>query len=281
MRNKVVLGANGQLGLCLQHLVAHEEGYRFLSSSDCNVLLEKDIERLFKDYRPTVVINCAAYTAVDKAEDEAQLAYAVNAEAAERLAIGCHKHNVILIHISTDFVFEGNKVGLLAEEDITSPVGVYGASKLAGEQGIKRQLQAHFIIRTSWLYSEFAANFLKTMLRLGEQRDELSVVADQVGTPTYAMDLARFILLVIDSKSEDYGTYHYSNEGVASWYDFARAIFDLSNTKVHVRPIKTAAYPTRAKRPHYSVMDKSKAVSVFKIDIPYWRDSLAKCLERI
>jgi len=186
-----------------------------------------------------------------------------------------------LIHVSTDFVFEGNVVKLLKEDDEAQPINVYGQTKLDGEKAVIALLKEHFILRTSWLYSEYANNFVKTMLKLGAERDELNIIADQVGTPTYAIDLANAIFDVIASGSSAYGIYHYSNEGVTSWFDFARAIFDISKTDVKVNPIPGSAYPTKATRPAFSVMDKSKIKATFNIEIPYWRDSLVACIDRI
>ena len=227
------------------------------------------------------MINCAAYTAVDKAEDEVDLSKAVNETGAANLAKACKANGATLVHISTDFVFEGNEVKLLKEEDAANPINVYGVTKLDGENAVIDILDEHFILRTSWLYSEYANNFVKTMLKLGAERDELGIIADQVGTPTYAIDLANTIFDIIQSENKSYGLYHYSNEGVTSWFDFAKAIFDISNTAVKANPIPGSAYPTKAKRPAFSVMDKSKIKSTFNIQIPYWRDSLVECIKQL
>ena len=239
------------------------------------------LSKVFEKYKPSFSINCAAYTAVDKAEDDREMASKINKTGAENLARHCAKTGSALIHISTDFVFKGDKPVLLAEDDIAEPINVYGQTKLDGELAVKALLKEHFIIRTSWLYSEFGNNFVKTMLKLGAERDELKIIADQAGTPTYAMDLAACIVAVIESGSTAYGVYHYSNEGVASWYDFAKAIFDISGTSVKTLPIKTSEYATKAVRPAYSVMDKSKIKHTFNLEIPYWRDSLAVCIDRL
>lgn len=268
------------MGQCLKEQVNGSSEYVFLSSKDGDLLNLSTLRVLFEQYKPNIVVNCAAYTAVDKAEDEVDLAYAVNSSAAKDLAMLCKEHGSKLIHISTDFVFGGNQVGLLNEDDLCAPLGVYGASKLEGEENIRGILKEHTIIRTSWLYSEYGSNFVKTMLRLADSRKEIAVVSDQVGTPTYAKDLARLIVYLVDLKDNDrYGTYHYSNMGLASWYDFAHAIFDLGGKDVRVHPIKTSEYPTRAKRPFYSVLDKSKIKEVFDISILHWRDSLDNCLQ--
>jgi dTDP-4-dehydrorhamnose reductase len=283
MHKILVIGAAGQLGQCLK-LVAGEraiDSIVFPSEKEADILNQSLLASLLEAEKPDYVINCAAYTAVDKAEDEAELAKAINETGAINLAKACRANDVTLIHVSTDFVFEGNEVKLLTEEDSANPINVYGQTKLDGELGIANHLKAYFILRTSWLYSEFGNNFVKTMLKLGADRDELSVIADQVGTPTYGVDLANAILDIIKSKSQAYGLYHYSNEGVTSWFDFASAVFELSNTQVKVNPIPGSAYPTKAKRPSFSVMDKSKIKSTFKVTIPYWRNSLNKCIQQI
>jgi dTDP-4-dehydrorhamnose reductase len=283
MNNIIVFGASGQLGQCIKSIVGLKgpDNVIFLPEAEADILDTNNLERIFGKYKPAYVINCAAYTAVDKAEDDAGTAYKVNVTGAENLAIKCKAHGSVLIHISTDFVFKGDVAHPLIETDEAKPIGVYGQTKLDGELAVAAALDAHFIIRTGWLYSEYANNFAKTMLKLGAERDELNIIADQVGTPTYAIDLATFIFTIINSNSKAYGTYHYANEGVTSWFDFARAIFDISGTKVKANPIRTDQYPTRAMRPSYSVMDKSKAKQIFNIEIPYWRDSLITCLSKI
>jgi dTDP-4-dehydrorhamnose reductase len=283
MQNIVVFGASGQLGQCLKK-VAREQSIKdiyFLSSSEANVSDTNTLHAVFKKYKPAFAINCAAYTAVDKAEEEIDLARKINKTGACNLALACKAHQAVLVQLSTDFVFKGNVPKPLAEDDVTGPIGVYGLTKLEGEQEVAAVLNEHYIIRTSWLYSEYGNNFVKTMLKLGAQRDELKIVADQVGTPTYAIDLAVCILNIITSNKNQYGTYHYSNEGVASWYDFAKAVFDLSETQVKTWPIRTSEYPTKAARPAYSVMDKTKIKHTFGVTIPYWRDSLAICMQRL
>ncbi|SDD62955.1 dTDP-4-dehydrorhamnose reductase [Mucilaginibacter pineti] len=280
MQNIVVFGAAGQLGQCLKKVAADRaiENIFYLSSVEGNILDADVINTAFQKYKPTFVINCAAYTAVDKAEDEVEQARAINKTGVANLAAACKSYNATLIHISTDFVFNGDIPHPLSEGDATAPIGVYGLTKLEGEEAIAAVLDKHYIIRTSWLYSEYGNNFVKTMLKLGADRDLLKIIADQVGTPTYAIDLAACVLDIISSAKENYGIYHYSNEGVASWFDFAKAVFDISNTNVKVLPIGTAEYPTKAKRPAYSVMNKAKIKSTFDIEIPYWRDSLVVCL---
>ncbi|SDT46349.1 dTDP-4-dehydrorhamnose reductase [Mucilaginibacter mallensis] len=283
MGNIVVFGASGQLGHCLKK-VAEEKGVadiHFLPEDEANILNVEAIKTVFEKHKPTYAINCAAYTAVDKAEDDVDLARSINKTGAENLAVACKEAGSVLVHVSTDFVFKGDNPNPRVEDDIAEPISIYGLTKLEGEQDIIRILDEHFILRTSWLYSEFGNNFVKTMLKLGAERDLLKIIADQVGTPTYGIDLAACILDIITSGKTNYGLYHYSNEGVTSWYDFAKGIFDLSATEVRVLPIRTSEYPTRATRPTYSVMDKSKIKLTFDIEIPYWRDSLAICIERL
>jgi dTDP-4-dehydrorhamnose reductase len=283
MGTTLVFGASGQLGQCLAH-VAQERGTAglvFLPEADANILNPAGLQELFAKHRPAYVINCAAYTAVDKAEDELDLARKVNRDGVENLARLCGEHGTVLIQISTDFIFAGTGNQPLVETDEAAPISVYGLTKLEGEQVIPPHTDRFFILRTSWLYSEFANNFVKTMLKLGRERDELRVIWDQAGTPTYAIDLAGCILTIIETGSQQFGIYHYSNEGLTSWYDFATAIFELSGTTVRTVPIRTAEYPTKATRPAYSVMDKTKAKTQLGVAIPHWRTSLQTCLGRL
>lgn len=279
----LVIGAGGQLGQCLK-TVAERRGISaivFPAEKDANILDADLLNALLEKEKPAFIINCAAYTAVDKAEDEVALSKAINETGAGYLATACKANQATLIHVSTDFVFEGNEVKLLKEEDAANPINVYGVTKLDGEHAVIAALDAYFILRTSWLYSEYANNFVKTMLKLGAERDELGIIADQVGTPTYAIDLANAIFDIISSGSKSYGVYHYSNEGVTSWFDFAKAIFDISKTDVKANPIPGSAYPTKAKRPAFSVMDKTKIKNTFGLTIPYWRDSLVECIAKL
>jgi dTDP-4-dehydrorhamnose reductase len=283
MSKILVFGASGQLGHCLKKVAADKQviDIYFPVEGEANILDEPGLEALFAKYKPEFCINCAAYTAVDKAEEHMHTARKVNADGAANLAKLCKAHGATLIHVSTDFVFEGNSPYPLTEADAANPINVYGLTKLEGEHAIAEILPEYYTLRTSWLYSEYGNNFVKTMLRLGAERDELKIIADQVGTPTYAIDLAKCILDIIAADNRQYGIYHYSNEGVTSWYDFAQAIFDISNTQVKVYPIRTAEYPTPAIRPTYSVMDKAKVKSTFNIQIPYWRHSLETCIKRL
>ncbi len=283
MSKILVIGAGGQLGQCIKKLTTHYPltEIHFPEEGAADILNVALLTSLFEREKPLYVINCAAYTAVDKAEDEFELAKAVNETGAQNLSVICQKFDATLIHVSTDFVFEGNEIKLLKEDDVANPINVYGQTKLDGEKAITAQLDRHIIIRTSWLYSEFANNYVKTMLKLGAERDELNIIADQIGTPTYGVDLANAILTIINSEDKKYGTYHFSNEGVTSWFDFAKAIFTLSNTEVKVNPIPTSAYPTKAARPHFSVMDKSKIKTDYQVEVPYWLDSLKVCIRAL
>ena len=283
MSSILVFGASGQLGQCLAHVAKERNtpGLVFPPEDQANILNPDGLRVLFEQHRPAYAINCAAYTAVDKAEDEVEIARRVNRDGAENLARLCGEFGTTLIQVSTDFVFAGTGNQPLVETDPAEPISVYGLTKLEGEQVIPPLTDKYFILRTSWLYSEFANNFVKTMLKLGREREELRIIWDQVGTPCYAIDLAGCILTIIEAQSPAYGIYHYSNEGVASWYDFATAIFELSGLPTRTVPIRTAEYPTKATRPAYSVMDKSKAKQTLGVTIPHWHASLKVCLSRL
>ena len=284
MSNVLVTGSNGQLASCIKDLAKQYDGLNFIYTDyqELDICDLNQVNAFFKsNHKIHYCINCAAYTAVDKAESDADKAFEINANGAKNLAVACREFDAILIQISTDFVFDGEKKEPYTETDVAKPISVYGASKLQGEIEIKQILETYFILRTSWLYSEHGVNFMKTMLRLAETRDEISVVSDQIGTPTYAGDLADVILKIISSKNTNFGLYHYSNEGVASWYDFAKTIFEASNLKIKLNAIKTQAYPTPAKRPFYSVIDKAKIKSILGIETPNWSESLLKALKAI
>jgi len=280
MKKVLVTGANGQLGLCLQELSKLYPTIQFVfsSSKQLDVTNKESVVAVFETTNFDFCINCAAYTAVDLAESDSDKAKEVNELGVRNLGESCKETNTKLIHVSTDFVFDGTSSIPYTENDETKPLSVYGKTKLDGETAIQKILEEFFILRTSWLYSEYANNFMKTMLRLGSERSELGIISDQIGSPTYAKDLARVIVKIIESNSNEYGVYHYSNEGVASWYDFAKAIFDLSNTEIIVNAIPTSSYLTPAERPHYSVLDKSKLKKNLSIEIPYWRDSLKEAI---
>lgn len=281
----LVTGANGQLGSEIRELSEQYTDYvfTFCDRKTLDLSHEDAIKTYFKDNIFDVIINCAAYTAVDKAEIDRELAFSINHKAVETLAHIAKDTNTMLIHVSTDYVFDGRNFKPYVESDTTNPQGVYGESKLAGEESLLAINPPNaIIIRTSWVYSSFGNNFVKTMLRLGHERDELGVIFDQVGTPTYARDLADAILNIIPQIGNDsVEIYHYSNEGVCSWYDFSKAIFELNKMECHVNPIETKEYPTPAKRPHYSLLNKSKIKNHFNLEIPYWKDSLEECLETL
>lgn len=282
MKNILVTGGKGQLSSCIKVASENLKDYNFIyvDLDQLDITNELEVITFINNNNLHYCINCAAYTAVDKAESDKETARRVNELGVKNLAKACKENDLVLIHISTDFVFDGKQTKLYKEEDRAEPLSVYGLTKLEGES-IAASLNKHFIIRTSWLYSEYGNNFLKTMLRLGEEKKLLHVVCDQVGTPTYAGDLAEVILKIITNESDKYGIYHFSNEGVASWYDFAKEIFEVSKTDIKVLPIKADNYPTPAKRPAFSVMDKTKIKNAFEIEIPYWRDSIKKCLTKI
>ncbi len=284
----LVTGANGQLGLELRELSSYfpNYGFTFITRDELDLSNASAISAWFANKTFDVIINCAAYTAVDKAETEAELAFAINTTAVQTLAQIAKQQGISMLHISTDYVFAGDSCKPYQETDATCPQGVYGQSKLDGELAMLAINPDHsVIIRTSWVYSSFGNNFVKTMVHLGKERKELSVIYDQVGTPTSAKDLALVLLMIIDSPQlqSQRGTeiYHYSNEGVCSWYDFALAIFKAAPIRCKVKPIETKDYPTPAKRPHYSLLNKAKIKNTFELTIPYWRDSLPECLEQI
>jgi dTDP-4-dehydrorhamnose reductase len=273
MKRVLVTGANGQLGKSINRISTNYSELKFVFTdvAELDITNIDDVNAFFSSNKTDYCINCAAYTAVDKAEEEVDKAYLLNATAVKNLVEACKNTGAVLIHVSTDFVFDGTKITPYTEADSPNPLSVYGKSKLQGEMYIKETWDRHFIVRTSWLYSEYGNNFVKTMLRLAETKDEISVVNDQIGSPTYAGDLASFLLEIINKPSKDYGIYHYSNEGEISWYDFAVEIFKQHKKAVRVIPIPTSAYPTAAKRPTYSVMDLSKAKITFGNTIPLWK----------
>ncbi|WP_405384873.1 dTDP-4-dehydrorhamnose reductase [Maribacter sp. LLG6340-A2] len=283
MKNVLVTGGKGQLATSIKAIsnTLDNVHFIFVDVEDLDITNTNQVNNYFKSHNITHCVNCAAYTAVDKAENEKEMAMLVNNIGAKNLALACNTNNAKLIQISTDFVFDGKKSNLYNEKDDVEPLSVYGETKLKGELAIANILKEHYIIRTSWLYSEYGHNFVKTMLTLAANRDELSIVCDQIGTPTYAGDLAALILLIITEDNKAYGVYHYSNEGVASWYDFAKAIFEESEVNVKVLPIKTEQYPTPATRPAFSVLDKTKIKQLMKIEIPYWRSSLKNCIANL
>ncbi|MFT6933813.1 MAG: dTDP-4-dehydrorhamnose reductase [Maribacter sp.] len=283
MKNILVTGGKGQLATCIKDITKdiNDLNFIYVDVDQLDITDLNAVNTFFINNEISYCINCAAYTAVDNAETNKDIAEKVNVLGARNLANACKSNQSVLIHISTDFVFDGLQTNFYTEEDKENPLSIYGLTKLQGEIAIAESLKEHFILRTSWLYSEHGQNFLKTMLRLGAEKDSLGVVVNQIGTPTYAGDLAKVIVAIVGKEKPRFGTYHYSNEGVASWYDFAKAIFDISNTKIDLSPIKTEAYPTPAKRPNFSVLDKSKIKNYMELEIPYWRDSLEKCIKNV
>ncbi len=281
--NILVTGASGQLGKCIQDLAQQHSDLKFSFTDipELDITDENFVKRYFEDNSFDYCINCAAFTAVDLAESQVDKAYLINAEAVRILAEACSVNNCVLIHISTDFVFDGEKKEPYTEKDIPNPINLYGKSKLRGELYVQELLKDYFIIRTSWVYSEHGKNFLKTMLRLGNEMEELNVIDDQIGSPTYASDLATYILSLITDKRVEYGLYHYSNEGAISWYDFAIKIFEVADLHLKVNPVYTSAYPTPARRPKNSNLSKTKTINTFKIPIPFWSDSLINCFLRL
>jgi dTDP-4-dehydrorhamnose reductase len=285
----LVTGSGGQLGKELKELAASysQFDFIFLSKEDLPIHHFESVKKIFSLHRPQYCINCAAYTAVDKAESEKELAFQINGEAVGVLATVCKEYNCRFIHISTDYVFDGTASVPYNEDSQTHPQSVYGASKLEGEKQAMQFNPGSIIIRTSWIYSEFGKNFVKTMLRLMSEKEEVGVVNDQYGSPTYAADLAEAILQIITrftthhSLLTNHGVYHFSNEGVISWYEFALAIKELSGSKCKVNPITTPQYPTPAKRPAYSVLDKTKIQLAFGITLKDWKQSLETCLQKI
>lgn len=281
MKRILVTGANGQLG---QSILEQSKNYKeiecfFVTRNELDITNEELINHYFEDKSFDFVVNCAAYTAVDKAEDDQENAYLVNAKATELLSKITHQKGIPFIHISTDYVFDGTEAQPRLETDQTNPIGVYGQTKLDGENLALENNPKTIILRTAWVYSRFGNNFVKTMLRLFNDKDSISVVADQIGSPTNAIDLADAILTIISKDDLTYGIFNYSNEGECSWFEFAQKIKEFSNSTIEINPVPTSAYPTKAKRPAYSLLDKSKIKEVYQLDIPTWEDSLKEELK--
>lgn len=283
MKKILVTGANGQLGSELRDVFLAKEGYEcfFLDRKQLPLDHTMIIQDILAVYEPDIVVHAAAYTAVDKAESEEELADKINHLASEEIAQYCHSHDVRLIAISTDYVFDGTSDNALTEDAKVSPINVYGLTKLKGEQAIQKWLADAVIIRTSWVYSTYGNNFVKTMIRLMSERDEISVIDDQIGSPTYARDLAEAILSIIEHKEWIGGMYHYSNEGEISWYDFAVAIREIKDLTCVIHAIPTINYPTPARRPKYSLLDKSKIKNDYDLSIPNWKESLSKMIKQL
>jgi dTDP-4-dehydrorhamnose reductase len=277
----LVTGASGQLGQAIQFIAKYHSEIKFVfcSSSDLDISNKENCQTVFQNTKPDFCINAAAYTAVDKAESERNKAELINVLGSKNIAEACNQFDVKLIHISTDFVFDGSNDKPYTETQITNPKGVYGQTKLDGEKAIQQEFSKYYIIRTSWVYSQFGNNFMKTMLRLASERTALSVVNDQIGTPTNAVDLAEALVQIILSANQqptndNYGIYNFSNEGECSWYDFAKKIFEINNVSIDLSAITTEQFPTPAQRPKYSVLDKSKIKTTFGITIKTWEESL-------
>lgn len=283
----LVTGINGQLGKKVKETFEKHNAYQMVYTDvdELDITSRKAVDEAFETYQPKFVINCAAYTAVDKAEEEKETALKINEKGPLVLAEKCKKYNAFLLHISTDYVFDGETFMPYTENYPTQPVNFYGKTKVLGEEAIQKSYGESIIIRTAWLYSEHGTNFVKTMLRLGSERQQLGVIDDQVGTPTYAGDLAEAILAFainyFSINNFARGIYHFTNEGACSWYDFALKIQEIAENNVKVNPIPTTDYPTPAKRPHYSLLSKRKIKDQLHIIIPHWEDSLNKCLQII
>ena len=285
MKKILVTGSNGQLGSEIKERASGLPQYQFVFTDieELNLTNKEDVNNFFKQNQFDVCINCAAYTAVDKAEDDRELALLVNFEAVKILTEACSPHNTFLVHVSTDYVFDGTNYKPYEETDPPSPNSYYGLTKLKGEEAVFSMSDHAVIIRTSWLYSSYGNNFVKTMLRLGKEKEQIGVVADQVGTPTFAGDLADAILTVIEKYNGEpvNEIYHFSNEGAISWYDFAKAIMLESSLDCKVTPIESKDFPAKANRPFYSVLNKAKIKTDFNIEIPYWLDSLKLVLKKL
>lgn len=280
MKQILITGAKGQLGQSLQSIAAQYTEYNFIytDKEELDITNADAVNEFFAQQPIDAVINCAAYTAVDKAEQDDEMAFLLNFQAPLNLAEAAAKHQSAFIHISTDYVFNGKHFRPYTEEDETSPESVYGSSKLRGEAAVLGYHPKAIVIRTSWLYSKYGVNFALRIQELMQEKESLNVIFDQVGTPTYAPDLAQAIMAILGYVDAPGGVYHYSNEGVASWYDFAMAIRELTGASCRLQPITTDQYPQQAPRPPYSVLNKSKIKSEFGLEIPYWKDSLAVCL---
>ena len=283
MYNILVTGANGQLGNEIKELSGNYR-YKFIftNKDDLDITDTANLSRFFENNKIDVVINCAAFTNVDKAENNRDVSMKLNCDAVRDLAVMTKRDNILLVHISTDYVFDGTKNTPYSEGDAPNPISVYGMTKYEGEKAILENSNKAVIIRTSWLYSSYGSNFVKTIMRHAREKGALKVVYDQIGTPTYAHDLANAILNILpDIGNNNMEIYHYSNEGVASWYDFAKAIIDLAGISTRIEPIETIDYPTPAKRPYYSVLNKTKVKKYFNVKINHWYDSLKKCMEKL
>lgn len=285
MKKVLVTGGYGQLAQCIKEIIdknpLKDYDFIFKDKDSFDLFNFKIIEDYFSTNKVHAVINCAAYTAVDKAEDDVENAFKVNADAVGYLAKECAKQNAIFIHISTDYVFDGNASQALQEDDLTNPQNVYGKSKLEGERLALDYNPSSIIIRTAWVYSQYGKNFLKTMLHLFDEKDEISVVEDQLGTPTNANDIAKAILKILFSENKKPGIFNFTNAGQASWFDFANEIKKQTGAQIKINPISTAAYPTPAKRPKFSVLDNQKIIKTYQVKQSEWKDALHEVLQKI
>ena len=282
MKKILIIGGNGQLGNCFRKLAPEYEDrfkFEFTDSQTLNIIDRDQVSDYFYDFKPNYCINASAYTAVDLAETESEKAFAVNSDGVGNLAEACAENKTIFIHISTDYVFDGETNISYSEDDFTNPQGVYGASKEKGEDLAMELQPKTIILRTSWLYSEFNKNFVKTMLHLFEVKEELGIVDDQFGQPTNANDLAQAVMNIVEKETKTYGIFHFSNYPETTWFNFAQKIADFSGSKIKLNPIKTSEFPTAAKRPKRSTMSLDKIEEVYKIEPKYWQNSLEECIQ--
>jgi dTDP-4-dehydrorhamnose reductase len=280
MTTILITGSRGQLGNEMQLAASRFPAFSFIYTDvdELDICDKSALDSFVKNNAINVIVNCAAYTAVDKAEDDLELCYKINAEAVQNIGEVAASNKLKVVHVSTDYVFDGTNYIPYTEDQPVCPATVYGKSKLQGEEVLMKACPQSVIIRTAWLYSSFGNNFVKTMMKLGSERDSLNVIFDQVGTPTYAADLADAILQVLSSETFVPGIYHFSNEGVCSWYDFTKTIHRIAGIECDVRPIETKDYPARTPRPHYSVLNKAKIKTTYGISIPHWEESLERCI---
>jgi len=281
MTTILITGSNGQLGNEMQQAAVRFPNFNYIYTdvAELDICDKGALDAFVKANNVNVIVNCAAYTAVDKAEDDVELCYKINRDAVRNIAEVATENKVKVVHVSTDYVFDGTNYLPYTEDMPVCPATVYGKSKLEGEQALLENCKESVILRTAWLYSSFGNNFVKTMMKLGTERDSLGVIFDQVGTPTYAADLADAILQLLSNKTFVPGIYHFSDEGVCSWYDFTKTIHRMANITCDVKPIETKDYPARTPRPHFSVLNKGKIKSTYGISIPHWEVSLEKCIQ--
>jgi dTDP-4-dehydrorhamnose reductase len=281
MNTILITGSHGQLGNEMQQAATRFPAFNFLYTDveDLDICDKAALSAFVKANKVNIIVNCAAYTAVDKAEDDVELCYKINADAVRNIGEVASENNLKVVHVSTDYVFDGTNYLPYNEDQPVCPATVYGKSKLAGEQALFASCDQVVVLRTAWLYSSFGNNFVKTMMKLGTDRDSLNVIFDQIGTPTYAADLANAILTLLSHKTFVPGIYHFSDEGVCSWYDFTKSIHRIAGITCDVHPIETKDYPARTPRPHYSVLNKAKIKSTYGIVIPHWEESLVRCID--